>query len=118
MSTRTPGPVGRGGLRGGVASRRQRCSLRGWLTAPVPAYGAVAAALVVFALAGALGEYRDMPVDAKLAAVADTSLPAPVLTRADSYNVLANIRLLDRSLNAVPLLTDTLHRAALPGTEL
>ncbi|HJP32796.1 MAG: hypothetical protein QF689_00700 [Candidatus Latescibacteria bacterium] len=118
LSTPTPDPVRRDVLRRAVASRSQRGSLSGWLTAPIPAYGAVAAALVVFALAGALGENRDIPVDAKLAAVADTSLPAPVLTRADSYNVLANIRLLDRSLNAVPLLTDTLHRAALPGTEL
>jgi len=89
-----------------------------WIKAPVPAYGAIAAALVVFALAGAPGENRASPAESSLAAVADTSLPSPVLTRADSYNVLANIRLLDRTLKAVPLLTDSLDRAILPGTQL
>lgn len=79
---------------------------------------AVAAALILFALAGALGEHRTAKVGTTLTDVADTSLPTPALTRADSYNVLANIRLLNHSLNAIPLLTDSLHRAALPGTQL
>tara|TARA_B100000809_G_scaffold239467_1_gene261039 strand:+ start:416 stop:688 length:273 start_codon:yes stop_codon:yes gene_type:complete len=79
---------------------------------------AVAAALILFALASALGEHRTTKVGTTLTDVADTSLPTPALTRADSYNVLANIRLLNHSLNAIPLLTDSLHRAALPGTQL
>jgi hypothetical protein len=92
--------------------------VRRWLTTPVPAYGAVAAVLVVLALVGAREEKPDSPSNMSLAAVADTILPSPVLTQADSYNVLANIRLIDHTLQAVPLLTDTLDRAVLPGTQL
>ena len=44
-------------------------------------------------------------------------LPAPSLSRADSYDVLANLRLVDSAV-VVPLLTDTLERSALPGARL
>jgi hypothetical protein len=121
MPVLTPDPARQEALRQKVARRGpgRRRDVRHWLTTPVPAYGAVAAALVLFALAGALKPSHDMPpLNLTLAAVADTSLPAPVLTQADSYNVLANIRLLDGALQTAPLLTDSLDRAVFPGTQL
>ena len=120
MPVPRPDAARRQALRQAVAERQRSWLPRfgDWLRTPVPAYSAVAAALVVFALAGVPGDRRDSPADLTLAAVADSSLPSPVLTQADSYNVMANIRLLDRTLQAVPLLTDSLDRALLPGTQL
>ena len=119
MAVAEPDPARRSRLRRAVAQRRGPWRLNRWLTTPVPAYGAVAASLIVFALAGAFGGAHQTlattPMMSSLAAVADTSLPTPVLTRADSYNVLANVLLLKRVLPVMPLLTDTLDRAA--GTQ-
>jgi predicted anti-sigma-YlaC factor YlaD len=120
-ATPVPHPALAVRLRAAVAARRRRSlveRLSDWVSVPVPAYGAVAAALALVALVGGLGDAAPPPTRAaaSLVALADSSLPRPVLTRADSDNVLANIRLLDLS-GSEPR-TDSLDRAALPGRRL